>query len=159
MTSANGDSASQHRAAVVLKIVGWASVALSAVGLWYHATCVSADYSRAPRPPYFFQAWYTMAGINIVLLIAGIALGIGLIRGLAKWVTPFVVLQLAVVLDAFIPGALWLHPRFGPSIAAASGISGGTIFQVVVLLPIWGSIAAIWAARRLRSRHEEWVRA
>jgi hypothetical protein len=159
MTSVSEDSKSRHRAAVVLKIVGWAGVALSLVGLWYHAMYLSADYSRMPQPPYFFQAWYTMAGINIVLLVAGIVLGIGLIRGLTRWVSLFVVLQALIALDTFVPGLLWLHPRFGQSIGAASGISGGTIFQVIVLFPIWGSIAAIWAARRIKPTHEESVRA
>jgi hypothetical protein len=149
----------RHRADVVLRIVGGAGVLLSLVGLWYHATCLAADYSREPRPPYFFQAWYTMAGINIVLLLAGIALGVALIRGMVKWVSLFVALQVLIVLDTFLPGLFWLHPRLGLSIAAASGISSGTIFQVIVLFPIWGSVAAIWAVRRIRPRHEESVRA
>ncbi len=160
MSVVSGGSAPRpNRAGVVLKIVGGAGVLLSLVGLWYHTTCLSVDYSRQPRPPYFFQAWYTMAGINIVLLLAGIVLGIALIRGVVKWVSLFVALQVLIVLDTFLPGLFWLHPRLGLSIAAASGISSGTIFQIIVLFPIWGSIAAIWAVRRIRLRHEESVRA
>ena len=160
MSAVTEDSAPRRsRAGVVLKIVGGAGVLLSLVGLWYHATCLTVDYSREPRPPYFFQAWYTMAGINIALLLAGIVLGIALIRGMVKWVPLFVALQVLIVFDTFLPGLFWLHPRLGGSIAAASGLSSGTIFQVIVLFPVWGSVAAIWALRRIRPRHEVSVRA
>jgi hypothetical protein len=159
MVPADVKSRSQHRATIVLKIVGWAGVVLSLGGLWYHATYLRADYSRIPQPLYFFQAYYTMAGINIVLLIAGILLGVAFIRGNPKWVPLFVTLQAVVVLDAFVPGAFWLHPRFGSSIAAAGGISGGTMLQVIVLFPIWGSLAALWAARRIPPADEEPIRA
>ena len=133
----------------MLKVVGGSSVALGVIGLWYHLTYLTADYSGRKNPPYFFQAWYTMAAVNIALLVAGILVGLQLLRGQARWIRTFVILEVLVILDTFVPGALWLNPRFGSSIAAASGIAGGTIFQVIILFPIWGSLAGLWAARRL----------
>jgi hypothetical protein len=90
-----------------------------------------------------------MAGINIALLVAGIVVGVQLVRGCGAWVRALLIIQILVVLDTFVPGVLWLHSRFGSSIAAASGISGGTIFQVLALFPIWGPLAGWWAARRV----------
>ena len=141
--------ASSSRALSVLRIVGGFSVVLGVIGLWYHFRYLSADYSRHEHPPYFFLAWYTMAAVNIALLVAGILVGVQLVRGRARWTKAFVILEILVVLDTLIPGALWLNPRFGSSVAAASGIAGGTFFQILTLFPIWGSVACIWAARRI----------
>ena len=140
------------RAALILKVVGWSSIALSSLGLWYHGACLSADYSQRDTPPYFYQAWHIMAGVNIALLVSGVLVGVQLVLGRARWVRALVVLQILIVVDTFLPGGLWLNQRFGSSIAAASGISGGTIIGVMALFPIWGSWAGLWAARRIGAR-------
>jgi hypothetical protein len=141
--------AGSGRASLMLKIVGWSSIVLSAMGLWYHATYMTADYSQAGMPPYFYQAWRIMAGVNIGLLLVGILVGVQLVRGRVRWVRALVILQVVVVIDCIAPGLLWLNPRFGRGVAAASGISGGTMIGVIALFPIWGSWAGLWAARRI----------
>ncbi len=93
-----------------------------------------------------------MAGVNIALLVAGILVGLQLVRRRVRWVRALVVLQILIVIDSVVPGVLWLNPRFGSSIGAASGISGGTIIGVIALFPIWGSLAGLWAARRIGDR-------
>jgi hypothetical protein len=91
-----------------------------------------------------------MAGINIVLLIAALVAGIRLVNLKTSWVVAFVVIESLILLDSIVPGFLWLHPRLGESVGAASGISGGGIFHVVTLFPIWGSLMAVVSARRIR---------
>ena|ERR1039457_1788853 len=137
-------------ARLILRIVGGFSVVLAFAGLGYIAAYLRVDYSTRPQPPCFFQAWHIMASIDAVLLICGVLLGIALLRCKVAFVTAFVVLQALVVAYSFAPGLFWLNPRYGSSIAAASGISAGTIVPVFVLFPVWGSIAAIAAARRIR---------
>jgi hypothetical protein len=127
-------------------------VVLGVLGLLYHLSYLTTDYSGRETPPYFYQAWYTMATINIALLIAGIVVGVQLVRRKARWIWAFLILEVLVVLDTFGPGLLWLHPRFGLSIGAATGIAGGTFVQVFILFPIWGSLAGLWAARRLNTQ-------
>jgi hypothetical protein len=138
-------------ARILLRIVGGFSILLALFGGWYHVLYLTADYSRRDNPPYFFQAWYFMAGINIALLLASLLIGLQLIRGRATWVRAFIVVEALILLDAIVPGLLWLNPRFGASIAAASGISEGTGAHVITLFPFWGSVAALWAARRMPS--------
>jgi hypothetical protein len=142
-------SSSGDRAVVTLKAIGAVCVVLGLLGLAYHYSYLSADYSGRDNPPYFFQAWHIMAGINIALLLASIVAGIQLFRGKAGWVGAFLVIETLIVVEALLPGLLWLNPRFGRGIAAASGISGGTAVQLIVLFPLWGSGGALWAKRRL----------
>ena len=138
-------------ARILLRTVGGFSVLLALFGAWYHFLYLTADYSRRENPPYFFQAWHIMAAINIALLLASLVIGVQLVRAQPTWVGAFVVVEAIILLDAVVPGFLWLHPRFGASIAAASGIAGGTGAHLITLFPFWGSVAALWAARRMRS--------
>jgi hypothetical protein len=138
------------RATLVLRIVGWSSIVFGLLGLWYHFSYLSVDYSRRGMAPYFYQAWHIMAAVNIALLLVGVALGIAFVRLRIRALPFFIVLQTLVILDAIVPGFLWLSPKYGRSIGEASGISGGTILELVVLFPLWGSIAAAWAVRKLR---------
>jgi hypothetical protein len=91
-----------------------------------------------------------MSGISIVLLIAGLVAGMRLVKLKTSWVVAFVVIETLILLNGIAPGFLWLHPRLGESVAAASGISGGAVFHVVTLFPIWGSVTAVISARRIR---------
>jgi hypothetical protein len=138
-------------ARILLRIVGGFAVLLALFGAYYHGLYLGADYSRRGNPPYFFQAWHIMASINIALLIASFIIGIQLIRARATWVGAFVATEALILLDAILPGFFWLQPRFGSSIAAASGIAGGTGAHLITLFPFWGSVAALWASRRIRS--------
>jgi hypothetical protein len=141
------------RPRLVLQIVGATSSLLSLVGLWFDVAYLMADYScMKDVPPYFFQVHYTMAGIDIALLIAGVVLGIVLMRGIAVWAFLLIGLQLMIVLKWWVVGGLWLDPTLGRTIATATGSSGGTIVHLVILFPIWGSVAALWAYRRV---HQE----
>ena len=144
-----------NRARQVLRIVGGSGIVLALVGLSYIALYLSFDYSARPEPLYFYQAWHVMASINAALLVCGLLLGISLLRGRVRFVPAFVLLKAVVVVFSFLPGFFWLNPRYGSSIAAASGISGGIVVEIVVLFPIWGSIAAIAAARCIRKAEVE----
>jgi hypothetical protein len=144
-------SESRSRAArSALRIVGLVAVALSLYGFWYHATILGSDFSTEDNPPYFFHAWYTMTGISILLLLAALLSGIQLMRGRAKWVTAFIAVETLILLTFMAFSALWLHPRWGTSIAAATGISGGSLIHVLTLFVIWGPIVAIISARQIR---------
>ena len=137
--------------AALLRIAGIGAVTLSSLGLVYMALYLSVDYSRRERPPYFFQAWYTMVSVNAVVLILAILIGIDFIRLRTGRVRAFLVVEGLILIAAFIPGMLWLNQTIGHSVAAASGISGGLIFQEITLFPFWGSALAVVGSRRLRA--------
>jgi hypothetical protein len=138
------------RAKLVLRIVGGSSIVFGLLGLWYHFTFLTVDYSHRGTAPYFYQAWHIMAGVNIALLLIGVVLGIAFVRLRVRALPFFIALQSLVVIDSVVPGLLWLKPTYGRSIAEASGISGGTILELISLFPLWGSAAGVWAVRQLR---------
>jgi hypothetical protein len=136
----------------LLRLVGTVAVALSIIGIFYLARhALRVDLSRLD-PPYFVRAYCILAGANFVLCVAASIVGIQLWRRGKGYVLPFVVIEMLVLLALVIPAAMWLHPRWGHSIAAASGISAGLVFHHLTLFPLWGSALAVVAARRSRSR-------
>jgi len=143
-----------RRPRLVLQAVGLISIAFSMVGLWLHAGSLTADQSCRAQFPYFFQVYYKMAAINIGLLVGGVVVGIALVRCVTMWVFFFVGLQVAIVLDFWEIGSLWLDPTLGRTIASATGISSGTVLHIITLFPFWGSIAALWAYQRIEGRRK-----
>jgi hypothetical protein len=79
-----------------------------------------------------------------------LASGVQLIRKKTNWA--FVLLAIVVLEIAYflVVGWLWAHPPNRVSIAAASGVSsGGLMYQIYVVFPIWGPLLALWARRRI----------
>jgi len=53
------------------------------------------------------------------------------------------------VMYFFFIAMLWIHPEFGLSIGAATGVAnGGLMFQFLIGFPLWAPLAVIWARYR-----------
>jgi hypothetical protein len=91
-----------------------------------------------------------MSGICVALYVLLLTSGVQLIRNKPNWafvLLAVVVLEIAYFLDV---GWLWAHSPNAVSIAAASGVSsGGLMYQVYVVFPIWGPLLALWARRKI----------
>jgi len=138
----------------VIRSVGIAAVLLAGLGLAGETVYV---WGIATKPrccgtqPYFIQAFVVLAGSSYVIATAYLVAGVKLIALRARWTVWFVLLSVFTLIAAFAPGALWLHPRWGSSIAEASGVGGmGTAAIVLTGLPIWGSAMVTWAACQMR---------
>jgi hypothetical protein len=140
-----------------LTIVGLATVILAVFGLWYNYSTLLLDYSlpleqssKTHDVTDFYPIFYTMSVICVVFYVLLLASGVQLIRKKPNWA--FVLLAIVVLEIAYflVVGWLWAHSLNGVSIAAASGVSsGGLMYQVYVVFPIWGPLLALWARRRI----------
>ena len=107
------------------------------VMFWFHTT-----FEPDPELPYFAQAFFTMASINIFFLVCLIVTGFYLIRKTFK-VILFCNILFALELIYFLSIGFfcWPNPRFGMSIAAATGIGNmGIAWQIMTGYPIIGLI-------------------
>jgi len=147
------------RARLALRIIGGLAILAAVFGLWYHASAVSTVYhdaaieSTLPDPvPYFRQAFYIMSAISVLCLIALAWCGIQLVRLSSTWWWLLAGIGLVECLFVFVVGRLWLHPEWGMSIGAASGLaSGGLAPQLLILFPVWAPLVAWYAHRSLRA--------
>jgi hypothetical protein len=127
----------------------------AAFGLWYNAMTFSTIYSdvaiesNVTEPtPFFRQAFYVMSAICVACYLALAWCGVQFLRLSTMWWWLFAVIGTVELLFLPVVGRLWLHPEWGMSIGAASGVaSGGLVPQLLVLFPIWGPFA-VWFARR-----------
>jgi hypothetical protein len=137
------------RPRLVLRIVGWVGVLFALFGLWSD----KLDLSICPisqQPAELRAAYYTMAGADIVILIAAFLVAGGLTTGWPKWVPYFVAVQFLVLLNNLVPIWLWSIPHIGHGIAKGPPIySSGTGLFFLTLYPFWSSLAAVWAAHRM----------
>jgi len=124
---------------VALIAVGLVSIAMAAAGLWYNLTTIFTDFGEFLQEqdiPHFYPAFYTMSAICIACYIALWICGIQFVRlrtellGLFTGVVVFEVLYFVSI------GAMWLIPKIGMSVAAATGVAnGGLMFQAFILFP------------------------
>lgn len=147
---------------ITLKIVGIVSLLVAVGGIWYNAQYLSGDYSgvlkKLTEDPdnigrdysKFYPVFYTMSGICISFYILLAITGLQLIRVKSQWAYVLVAIVLAEVLYFFLITTFSYIPKYGDSVPAALGVSsGGLMFQILVLFPIWAPVAALWARRRL----------
>lgn len=146
---------------VALAIVGVVAILCGLFGLFYNyssfsALIVQGKHEFDPEIPYFNAVFFTMSAICVLCYIVLIVCGVQLARKRLAWVWVFIGVQMFEVIYFFSIALLWLvgiaAPRFGSSVAAATGVAnGGLMAQFLILLPLWGTIVAILAKRKLES--------
>lgn len=122
------------------QIVGTLALLCAAFGMFFNISVVAGDFGRVrtDEQPYFRISFYTLSSIAfVVAMLVGYG-GIRLLklqRSGGAWVT---VPSLLGIATAFGVGTLWLLPKVGMSIAAATGVSlGGLMPMLITLLPLW----------------------
>ena len=141
---------------ITLVIIGVFAIVLGSFGLWYNFTTFFVDYSGVvnEQTPYFYHAFYTMSVICLLCYFGLVACGVQFIRGSISMAGIFISI-LAFEVSYFVAlGLLWAalsyHLPVGLSVGAATGVAnGGLVYQFFILFPLWGSVAAWWANRRL----------
>jgi hypothetical protein len=140
-----------------LVVAGATSLILGLLGIAYNSVSLSLDYSSIPHDMkneaelgHFHTAFYAMSGICLAFYTGLIVVGIQLMRKRSRWAFGLLGIIVLEVLYSLAEGALWMSSEYGPSVAAATGVSGGGLsFQAFVLFPIWGPWVALWAHRKL----------
>jgi hypothetical protein len=142
-------------ARIVLRAVGVLALLFAAFGLWYNTGSFVAFQSGAfdaPIPafdtPYFRPAYLILSSVCVACFLVLACCGVQFLRLASTLWWLFTATAVVEVFFIFIVGAAWLHPVYGASIAAASGVSGGGLRpQWLLLFPIWGPVT-VWFARR-----------
>lgn len=142
------------KTALATVAVGLVAIILGSRGLWFNFNSLSVHYSVDDKLPYFYQAFYFMSGICLVCYLALIGCGFQFLRGQVSAVGLFIGILAFECVYFLGLGLTWAilsyHLSVGSSVAAATGVAnGGLMYQFNILFPIWGSIAAYWAKRRL----------
>jgi hypothetical protein len=141
--------------------VGIAALGFADFGLWYNAESFMAYRSGAFNDaatdvdvPYFDVAFLTLSGVCVVCFVALAWCGAQFLRRSLSPLWLFILVASVEILFVPVVGGLWLHPQYGRSIAAASGVSaGGLMPQVLVLFPLWAPVA-VWFARKSLLRRD-----
>jgi len=140
----------------VLKIIAVCSVGLGIGGLLYSLPVLGSELFYGDRElesdeQYFYVFLYLFSSLSIFLYISLIICGIQLFRKRLNWVlalVAIVAIEIALVIGV---GGSWLNPKYGMSIAGATGLSfGGMSIQFIILFPLWGPMASLWAWNRIR---------
>lgn len=141
-----------------LVTIGVFAVVLGGLGIWYNVTTLFADYSDLldQKTPYFYHSFNLMSGICLLCYVGLIACGIQFVRGAVVPVSLFIGIlvfeSMYFVALGFVWAALTSHLSLGLSVGAATGVANeGLMFQFFILFPLWGSVAAHWARRRLNA--------
>jgi len=135
--------------------VGVVSLLMAAGGAWYNVQYLTSDYSGVLEelgedPAKFYPVFYTMSGICILFYLLLAITGIQLMRLREQWSFVLVAIVVAEVAYWFSIMPLSTIPEYGDSIPSALGVSsGGLLFQVFILFPIWAPLAALWARKRI----------
>jgi hypothetical protein len=116
---------------------------------FYAVTSGALDTVQNQEPmPYVYQAFYVLSALCVACYIALAVCGIQFLRLSTSLIWLFVGVFVIEAIMWFATGRLWLHPTYGPSVAAATGISqGGLVPQFFTLLPLWAPVV-VWLARR-----------
>jgi len=134
-----------------LIFVGIISIIVALLGIAYNVSSLSVDFNEAYSElnaeynlEYFHTAFITMSAICLTLFTALIITGIQLIRGKSIWAYTLLIIIIIEIIYYLALSRMWLHPTYGTSIGAATGIAnGGLVAQVIILFPIWAPILAI----------------
>lgn len=133
--------------------VGIVSIAVAAIGLFYNLNTLFTDFSELRQDndtPFFYPAFYTMSAICIGCYIILLICGVQFVRLRTGLLRLFVAVIIFEVVYFFSIGVMWLAPKIGMSVGAATGVAnGGLMFQAFILFPLWAPIIAGWAAKRL----------
>lgn len=135
--------------------MGAVVLACAAFGLLYNGASFYAVVTGAletvpyEKPlPYLYQAFYVLSAVCVACYIALAVCGVQFLRLSTSLIWLFVGVMAVEGLMWFVTGRLWLHPTYGHSVAAATGISqGGLVPQFFILLPLWAPVL-VWLARR-----------
>ncbi|MHC4570730.1 MAG: hypothetical protein ACYS0C_01460 [Planctomycetota bacterium] len=138
--------------------VGVISTVLAVLGLWYNSSSLFTDFSEFVQEqdiPYFYPAFYTMSAVCIACYSILLICGVQFLRLRTRLLSLFVVVLIFEVIYFFSIGAMWLVPKIGMSVAAATGVAnGGLTFQAFVLFPLWAPFLTRWAARKISKSGE-----
>jgi hypothetical protein len=107
------------------------------------------DPETMAETPYIAPAYYIMSAVCVVSYVLLIWGSYRMARGstLAPWL--LIGVWLFEIVYFLGVNASWLHPEWGMSIAAATGIAnGGMMVQFMILLPIWGPIVVLFLRDR-----------
>lgn len=126
---------------------------MAVIGLWYNLTTIFTDFGDLAQErdiPFFYPSFYVMSAICIGCYIALLICGIQFVRLRTRLLALFTGVVVFEVVYFFSIGMLWLTPKVGMSVGAATGVAnGGLMFQAFILFPFWAPFLAGWAARRL----------
>jgi hypothetical protein len=146
---------STRSARLLFRAVGGIAVLCALFGLLYNAASFYAvafgpndDVVIGTPVPYVRPAFFLMSSVYVLLYAALLWCGVQFLRlSTGLWLVFVTVLAIEVIYY-FVVGALWQHPTYGPSVAAATGVSGGGFLpQLSMLFPLWAPIA-VWFARK-----------
>ena len=140
---------------IVRKILGFVALILAGFGIYYnsHTGYIALTGGFGGEGPgatedFFYVAFAVMSLVCVVCYILLCCFGVKLIRGISFNRVCFRELMIFEVVYFFTVSGLWLVPRIGSSIAAASGVAnGGMIAQFLILFPVVGPIT-LWLTER-----------
>lgn len=151
------------KAKVCLIIIGVVSVVLASLGLLYNLTSFAAmlrgsfsEIAQRPDTQHFVPAYLVMSAICVGCFVLLIVCGVTFITGRTHLTRFFVILVIFMALYPFSIGLFWFLPGIGMSIGAATGVAnGGLMLPILILFPVWGPLAAVWAARKVEAESSE----
>jgi hypothetical protein len=148
---------------LLLQGIGVITLALAVWGCYYWATTALSEYQHPfldSKAPFFRAAFWTLTTIDATFLAAIFFAAIKLLKSRPNAALIYTCIVAALIVYAFVSGALWLLPNgVGASIAAASGIgSAGTgplvFFPLPFVYPLISIVLVNLARYRLRrSQH------
>ena len=144
------ESAFKHKA--VLIFIGISSIVVAILGALYNGWMLyidlpgnTNDIDAEINEEYFVMSFYIMTYICLIFFTFLFLSGIQLIRQKLVWVYVLVTVITLEIIYWLILGSMWLHPKYGYSIAAATGVSnGGLTFQIFSLYIIWAPLLALY---------------
>jgi len=143
-----------------LIVIGVVSIVSAAFGLFYNMTTIWANHSgafeelnRKENLLYFHQAFYAMSTFCIISYLLLFFFGLAFLKRQTRYAALFAALLISEVIYFFLIGFVgWSLKSAGHSIAAASGVAnGGLMVQFFILFPLWGSVLALWAKRKIEN--------
>ncbi len=139
---------------LAIRSVGIASIFTAICGIWYTIKVLWLLHSNIPsdsEAPYFAPFLYAMSLICMSFYISLLFFGIQFLRLRTELYLLFIgTVVLEVGYFCFV-AAFWTFPipTVAFSIAAATGINAGLLFQFLILFPLWAPFTVVWARRRM----------
>jgi hypothetical protein len=140
---------------LLVRIVGVLSLLFAAFSVLVCALMAIGILISPPKDlqPYFYSAYAVIAGGTFLLsLLLGFAgWSLARLRTARWWLLAFVCITFYFFMHQI--GALWLHPKFGMSIAAATGVGLGGLMPIEAsYFYAWGPAIAGLCHALLRNR-------
>ena len=142
-------------ARIALRFVGVVALACAGFGLLYNGVSFyvvvtgGLETVQYEMPvPYLYQAFYVLSALCVACYVALAVCGVQFLRLSTSLIWLFAGAMALEIVMWSVTGRLWLHPTYGRSVAAATGISqGGLVPQFFIFLPLWAPVL-VWLARR-----------